>query len=212
MIETSPSEAVRARLSRVERAGRGLEPPSVIEEALADPELSVRERAIGVAAAQLAPWRLVQLVVAGDSLARRAAAMEALAVAGSAAVPALVEGVEAEARGAVLFLLQVLGRIHCAEALGMLRARAGDPDPMLAQAALESLGHQRDLESLPILLSALQGEPWLAFTAINALGEVGDRRAVAPLLALREEEIYQEAVDAALERIGQLPPRSRFDA
>ena len=201
MSEPHPDAGVRARLGRLELAERGGVSAELIEEAMADLEPAVRACASRAAAARLSPERLIELIGRGDSLARRASAMDALAACGDRSLPAIAAALGPACRGAVLFLLQVLGRIRSPTAVALLREAARDPEPMLAQAALESLGRQRDTGSLPLFVEALGAEAWLAFTAIAALGELGDPRAIEPLSRLREDEIYRDAAEAALERI-----------
>jgi HEAT repeat protein len=201
MSQGGKRTALEARLSRLALAEAGREPPELIEEAMADADPAVRIRASRAAAIRLDPERLIEMIERGESLACRASAMDALAAAGEKVIPAIVAALSDGCRGAVLFLLQVLGRIRSPASVALLRSTAHDPDPMLAQAALESLAHQHDTASLPLFIDALHAEPWIAFTAIDALGELGDPRAVDPLLKVREDEIYGDAARAALERI-----------
>lgn len=196
---------VKARLELVERASQGIEPAWVLEDALADEDLKVRERAAAAAAELLEPRRLVELIANPSNLSGRAAAMVALRRAGERALPALAVAVRSGDRHSAVFCLQVLGRIRSPGALELLREAAADRDELVAQTALESLGQQKDGEAVPILIKALGGGTWLAFSAINALGEIGDLRAVAPLEALRARDpLLAEPVAQALERIGAL--------
>jgi HEAT repeat protein len=201
---------VQARLELVERAWNGHEPAWVLEEALGDEELTVRERAAAAAAEVLEPQRLVELISNPANLSGRAAAMVALRRAGERSLPALESGVRSGDQHTGIFCLQVLGRIRSPKALAILREAARSSDVLLVQTAIEALGHQKDLESVDIILEAVDKGPWLAFSAILALGEIGDPRAVSRLEELRTRDpMLAETIDQALERIC---PKRRADA
>ncbi|HEY3445350.1 MAG TPA: HEAT repeat domain-containing protein [Myxococcales bacterium] len=201
MTAPAREDPLRAKLARLDRVAAGQEPTAILEEALGDESLVVRARAASVAAAQLDPRRLVLLVAQGSSLARRSGAMDALVRAGPRALPAVLAGSQSGQRDEVRFCLQVLGRVDAPEARAALRRAAAHPDRELRQTAFEALGVQKDPEAVPMLLGALEGDPWAAFAAIWALGEIGDRRAVAALRDLHGQELFQEAIEAALVRI-----------
>jgi HEAT repeat protein len=162
--------------------------------------------------AGLPPESLALIVARGESLARRAAAMDELVRAGERALPALLAGARGRDPNASLFFLQVLGHIHAPEALEVLREMASHSDLLLAQAAVEGLGHQRDRESLPLMLRMLHADPWLALPAIDALAEIGDPRAIEPLEQMRSDEILKEAAETALVALRTSPGTEEPDA
>jgi len=196
-----PTDPMAARLQALERTGLAEHELAALEAALGDPSLVVRARAAIVAAEKLPASRLVELVSRGDNLARRAAAIDALVKAGPRALPDVVAGAQGPNRERARFCLQVLGRVGLPEARLVLREMAAHADRELRQTAFEALGVQRDREAVPLLVEALQGDPWIAFAAIWALGEIADTRACDALRKLREQKIFRDAADAALDRI-----------
>jgi len=79
----------------------------------------------------------------------------------------------------------------------------GDPSPNVRAAAAETLGHLRAREAVSGLLELLTDEPWVRFSAVVALAEIGDVVALEPLLQLVKQE--DPAVTyAALEAIATL--------
>ncbi|HCF58777.1 MAG TPA: hypothetical protein DFS52_12405 [Myxococcales bacterium] len=210
MIAPAARLRVQARLELVERAWNGREPAWVLEEALGDEELTVRERAAAAAADVLEPQRLVELISNPANLSGRAAAMVALRRAGERSLMALASGVRGGDQHTAIFCLQVLGRIRSPLALEVLREAAQSSDVLLVQTAIEALGHQKDTEAVGLILEAIDKGPWLAFSAILALGEIGDPRAVSRLEELRARDpMLAETIDQALERIC---PKRRADA
>jgi len=197
-------------LEALERARQGFEPARTIEEALANASLVVRDRAAEVAAEKLPPERLVEFVGRSDSYARRATAMEALRRAAPRSLPAVIAGALSPARDTALFCIQVLGGIDHPQARSTLRSLVQHPDVLLAQAAIEALGEQRDAEAVPLLLELLSADPkalerdsWRAVTAVISLGKIGRGEAVETLLRLRDVEVFREAVDEAVRAIRQ---------
>ncbi len=115
----------------------------------------------------------------------RSRAMAALAKLGSVAVPVLTptlsksDSVETR-RNAVW----TLTRIDHADARAAVRKSLSDRDESVRQAALHSVSVWRDAGSFPRVLELLhQGSPSIQRVAAEALGRIGDRRAVPGLLA-----------------------------
>lgn len=197
-----------ALLHALEQAQAGGEPARTIEEALANASIEVRNRAAEVAADKLSPERLVELVTRGESYMRRATAMEALRQAGEKALDAVETGALSSTHDTALFCIQVLAGIDHPRARARLRQLVGHPDLLLSQAAVESLGEQRDSESVSLLLEllsddreALEMDPWRALSAVIALGQIGSAEAIDGLLRLRGSDIFRDTVDEALSAI-----------
>ncbi|MDA8239494.1 MAG: HEAT repeat domain-containing protein [Nitrospiraceae bacterium] len=80
----------------------------------------------------------------------------------------------------------------------------GDPNPNVRASAAKAMGILAWRGSVPDLVRALRDEEWVCFSAIEALGELGDEAAVGPIeaiLSLPSETIRCAAVEA-LGRIG----------
>ena len=112
--------------------------------------------------------------------------LQALAKQGASAVSTLTSVLKtsrsADARRNAIWALT---RIPAAPARDAVRASLGDGDASVRQAALHSAGLWRDASAMPQLVAALKSnQPAAQRAAAEALGRVGDRRAVADLLAV----------------------------
>jgi putative membrane-bound dehydrogenase-like protein len=110
--------------------------------------------------------------------------LELMVAAGEKAVPALINVREqakfAEVRCAAVF---ALGRIGTAEATNAVRAALGDSDFQVRTAAARVVGLSKDREAVDQLSRIVKSdEPSARRQAATALGQIGDARAVAPLL------------------------------
>ena len=143
------------------------------------------------------PWRtmsppeLAKLLDDGrPAVANRA--IQELAARGSGAVSALDDarrnaGWSVDARRNAVWALT---RIETATAREGIRFALNDRDPSVRQAALHSAAVWRDTAALPQVLDALKsGIPSVQRAAAEALGRLGDRKAVADLLALAESPL-----------------------
>ena len=122
--------------------------------------------------------------------------LQALAKQGASAVSTLTNVLKtsrsADARRNAIWALT---RIPAAPARDAVRASLGDGDASVRQAALHSAGLWRDASAVPQLVAALKSnQPAAQRAAAEALGRVGDRRAVADLLA-----VAASPLDRALE-------------
>lgn len=189
------------RLDRLEAAARGPEAERAILVALEDDALGVRERAIRLAARYVEPAVLAELVADGENAVRRNAGLAALERQGPYAVPHLTTMLARGDAELVMFALQSLSRIGDGAAgpaiLPLLRHR----DLNVAQAAVEAAGQLRVQAAVPDLIGLLAGELWLQLAAIAALGEIGDPRAVGPLMALVPDSVLAEPAVQAVRRI-----------
>jgi HEAT repeat protein len=173
--------------------------PSDVEiiAALQEPQPILRERAIALAARHLAPEVLGRFVGDDENAALRNAALAALERQGPYAVPHLVSlsrGVNLEV---AMFAVQILSRIRDPGSAQALLPLLEHPDSNIAQAAIEGLGALKAREAIPGLIRLLDADLWLQFAAVAALGEIGDPRAVTPLLdAIPNEMLSEPAVDA----------------
>jgi HEAT repeat protein len=189
------------RLAALEALPEGLGRDTAILAALEDESPVVRERAIRLAARYLEPAILGELVADEVNAIRRNAAISALERQGPYAVPHLRSLLARPEVDVVMFALQMLSRIGDPLAVHGVVPLVQHPDPNVAQSAIEALGQLRHREAVPTLLRLLEGNLWLQLAAIDALGEIGDPVAVAPLAALVPDSIVAEPAVAALQRI-----------
>ena len=128
-------------------------------------------------------------------------AIQELATLGSVAVSALDDVLRtprsADARGNALWSVDsrrnavwALTRMESAAAREAVRFALNDRDQSVRQAALHSSAVWRDAAALPQLLDALKSDvPPVQRAAAEALGRLGDRHAVADLLALAGSQL-----------------------
>jgi HEAT repeat protein len=137
---------------------------------------------------------------------RRAAAIVALEGIGARAWPRLAAELQRAPASARIALVGVIGSVGGVEAIRLLAPLAEDADTNVATATLAALGRTRHSEATQILLDYLDAEDdWLRFSAVGALGELGDERAIPRIEHLLEEPLMQEAAAAALVEIGTPP-------
>lgn len=195
-----PTPSATQRLAALDAAT----PPdreAVILAALEDDAPTVRERAVRLAARYVEPQILGALVADGVNAARRNGALAALERQGPYAVPHLTELLHSGDADLVMFALQILARIGDPVSSSRILPLLGHADANVAQAAIEALGRMRAVDAVPVLLELLDRNVWLQLAAVDALGEIGDASATAPLLGLVPDSLVAEPAVRALQRI-----------
>jgi HEAT repeat protein len=189
------------RLAALDAAVRGPDRVRAILLALEDEALPVRERAIRLAARYVEPAVLGAMVADGQNAVRRNAGLGALERQGPYAVPHLTVMLGDSNPELVMFALQSLARIGYAPAGRSIMPLLHHGDPNVAQSAIEAVGQLRTREAVPDLLELVDGELWLQLAAINALGSIGAPEAVRPLMALVPDSVLAEPAVQALRNI-----------
>ena len=172
-----------------------------IVAALQETQPVLRERAIALAARHLAPETLGRFVGDDENAVLRNAALSALERQGPYAVPHLVSLSRGENAEVAMFAVQILSRIKDPGSAQALLPLLEHSDSNIAQAAIEALGALKAREAVPMLIRLLDADLWLQFAAVAALGEIGDSRAVQPLLEAIPNEMLSEPAVEALGRI-----------
>ncbi len=196
---TRPS--VATRVAALNALIDGDEREQAILAALDDDAPAVRERAIRLATRYVEPAVLGELVADGANAVRRNAALSALERQGPYALPHLQAMLASEDQDVVMFALQVLSRIGDPAAAPSIIPLARHSDLNVAQSAIEALGQLRCREAVPALLELLRGELWLQLAALDALGAIGDARAIGPLVDLVPDSVVAEPALQALQRL-----------
>lgn len=132
----------------------------------------------------------------------RNGAMDILVAFGKAAVPYLVKlllDANEEVRN---FACVMLGDIGNREAVCNLIVALQDSDANVCHSAAEALGKIGDRSALFALIELLKGDFWVQYSAIAAIGEMRDYRAVPHLVDLLDNELLAGAVADALGKIG----------
>jgi HEAT repeat protein len=78
----------------------------------------------------------------------------------------------------------MLGTVKDSQAVPALMKALADPDLNVKHSAAEALGKIGDSRAVEPLIDALMMDMWLQFPATIALGDIGDSRAVKPLIKL----------------------------
>jgi HEAT repeat protein len=183
--------------SEIEKLFKAGADDSEIVAALQESQPALRERAIALAARHLPPEVLGRFVGDDENAVLRNAALSALERQGPYAVPHLVSLSRGENAEVAMFAVQILSRIKDPTSAQALLPLLSHPDSNIAQAAIEALGALKAREAVPGLIRLLDADLWLQFAAVAALGEIGDPRAVQPLLdAIPNDMLAEPAVDA----------------
>ncbi|MFN7990244.1 MAG: HEAT repeat domain-containing protein [Thermoanaerobaculia bacterium] len=190
--------------------GRGLELAArlgrpgqdLIWAALEDRDAATRQAAIRLAARRVPAARLLDGVANPANSVLRTACIDALKLKGPSAIPVLRRGTVSEDPDVVLFTLQILGAMPEEDVAPILLGFLSHPDLNIAQAAVESLGDLKCRKAVGPLLELLEGDLWLRFAAILALGRIGDARATLELLKLTGDDSLGTTALEAIGRIG----------
>jgi len=188
---------VRLSTAEIEKVFQSGASDAEIIGALQEPEPVLREKAIALAARHLPPEMLGRFVGNDENAVLRNAALAALERQGPYAVPHLVALSRGENAEVAMFAVQILSRIKDPGSAQALLPLLEHGDSNIAQAAIEALGALKAREAVPGLIRLLDADLWLQFAAVAALGEIGDQRAVQPLLdAVPNDMLSEPAVDA----------------
>ncbi|MBP1729120.1 MAG: HEAT-like repeat-containing protein [Deltaproteobacteria bacterium] len=138
----------------------------------------------------------------------RSSSMEVLVKLGRQCLPRLLKLLldpDEEVRN---FAAVMLGDIGNRQAVGPLIQTLRDKDLNVSHGAAEALGKIGDRAALLPLLELLQGDFWLQYAAITAIGAMRDYRAVPHLLNLLDHDLLAEPVIQTLGKIGD--PRALY--
>lgn len=191
-----------ARIRALDGAALGPDRDAAIMHALEDRTSLVREHAIALAARYISPEILGELVGDHENAILRNSALTALERQGPYAVPHLLGLALDPDLEVAMFAVQVLSRIKDPSTIHALLPLMEHSDPNIAQAAVEALGNVKAREAVPGLIRLLTADMWVQFAVVSALGEIGDARAVGPLLECLNDELINESVAEALGKVG----------
>lgn len=138
----------------------------------------------------------------GDDANRRNSAMEVLVKFGKQSVPRLIKLLRDGDEEVRNFAAVMLGDIGNREAVSALIRALSDKDLNVSHAAAEALGKIGDRAALLPLIDLLKGDFWVQYAAIAAIGAMRNFRAVPHLLHLLDNELLAGPVIQALGEIG----------
>jgi HEAT repeat protein len=126
-----------------------------------------------------------------DDAGSRNAAMEIYVRLGATSSPALLALLSDGDEEVRLFAAVMLGSMKEPAAVGVFVQVLSDPNVNVHHAAATSLKQIGAQKTIPHLVETLHAEPWLQYSALNTLAEIGDPRAAPALLPLLEDEILR---------------------
>jgi len=145
---------------------------------------------------------LFTLLSLEDDAGARNSAIETLTKLGKAATPHLMKAFETSNRDVRKFIIDIIGVIKDRASLPLLLASLKDEDDNVRASAVEYLGDLAEPAIVDELVKILrEGEVWTAFPAADALGRIGDRRAVPALIEALSVRALREPVLKSLGRL-----------
>ena len=141
--------------------------------------------------------------------AKRGLAAKELIKLGADSVPQLIDALQTQDLGSLLYYQEILARISSA-ILPLTRALAAAP-PILRARMVETLGMSKDKSAIPVLLDALKDEYYAVRTcAVLALGNISDVQVIPFILPLLNDN-DEEVRSAACVAIAKFRDPSTFD-
>jgi len=201
-----PNPEIRLELIRRIRERGDAPARRLLLELVQDEDWRVRKAAVDAIVA--APDEaliagLIETLSIEDNAGARNSAIEALTRLGSEATGALSEGFRRGGTDERKFIIDILGEIRDPASLTLMLEALGDEDDNVKASAIEHLGKMGESSVVDHLIDILQsGEFWMAYPAADALGLIGDARAVPALIEALEKKALREPVVRALGRIG----------
>jgi twitching motility protein PilT len=124
-------------------------------------------------------------------------------------VPAAIQLLDHEDEIMRRYGIEILVGIKDQRAVKPIIKLLHDPDWWVRERAVEALGYLGDTSVVPLLISMLQIKE-LTYTAVTALGELRDPRAIEPLTALLHTTSYENKI-VILEALAKLDARSAVE-
>jgi HEAT repeat protein len=164
----------------------------------------IRERVLRLGANLLPEERIAEHLRNDHDAVLRNAGLEMLKLRGARSFQLAVRLLADPEPDVVLQAVLLLDHLRDPRALEPLRAVLGHGDLNVAQAAILAIGRLGDGRSIPDLLPFLDADPWLQMAAVQALGDLRSRRAVADLARMLGDPVIGAIAAEALARIGGL--------
>ncbi|NOT04041.1 MAG: HEAT repeat domain-containing protein [Anaerolineales bacterium] len=143
-----------------------------------------------------------------DSTKRDAAARELIKL-GADSVPPLIDALQTQDLGLLLYYQQILARIPSATPL--LTKALGTTHPVIRARVVEVLGISKDKNAIPALLDAVKGEYFTVRSrAALVLGNIADAQVIPALLPLLKDK-ENEVRSAACIAVAKFCDPSTFD-
>lgn len=136
-----------------------------------------------------------------DNADLRNGAMEVFVRFGSSAVPHLMQLLDDQNEEVRNLSTVMLGYIGSSNAVDRLCCALKDSAANVRHGAAEALGKIGDQRALLPLADLLRGDTWDKFYAVAALGDLGDVRAIPMLIEIETNNEVKDLVAVALKRL-----------
>lgn len=170
--------------------------------ALKDTSWRVRKAAVETLVDEYKPEsfldKLVELLYDDDNAGARNAAIETFVRLGSVSVPTLQHSYESGDSDVRKFIIDIAGEVKHRDVVPLLIKSLGDSDDNVKASAVEHLSQYGEKAVVGELMDMLEkGELWTAYPAIEALGKIGDLRALPAIVdSLSERTLIEPALRA----------------
>lgn len=175
---------------------------AAIERLIRNSSPVIRERALRTGAAVVTDERLESYLREEADDVLRNAGLEMLKMRGPRALTLAVRLLRDGDPDVVLQCVVALGHIRDLRSLEPLRAALNHEDANVAGSAIEAVGKLGDARAIPDLLPFLDADPWLQLATIQALGDLRSPAAVSPLTRLLTDLMVGPLAAESLARIG----------
>lgn len=210
IIEQLSSGNIDIRRAAVEKM-RGMKNEAcipVLLSAMGDESWRVRKTAVDMLFDDYAIEQyihgLIQLLYIDDNAGARNSAIEALNRLGRKATPFLIEAFNTPNRDVRKFIIDVLGEQMDPRSLSLMLNAIKDEDENVSATAVEQLGRRGEISVVDALIDILNsGELWTAYPAADALGRIGNKKAVPYLTDALQKKPLREPVLKALSHFAE---------
>ncbi len=196
-LKAPDAEVRRFAIEDLGDAGEAAAIPHLVT-CLNDPAVSVREAAADalVAIGGEAVGKAVIPLLYSENTALRNLATEILEQVGGECIEdllALCSSPSADIRKFVVDILGKIGEVTHIENIAPIITCLADDNPNVAGAAAEALGKIGNTRAIKPLLEAMSGQEWLQCNVIDAIAQIGGREARQALKDINPENLGKEA-------------------
>lgn len=148
---------------------------------------------------------LINTLYNEDSANARNSAMEGLVALGPEATSHLIRAYKGSSADVRKFIIDILGESGDLKALPLLLKALEDKDENVRASAVDHLGNIRGNDTVVKALTKIlkSGDIWVAYSAADALGRIGDAKVVNSLISVLPQEALREPGIRALGQIAE---------
>ncbi len=176
-------------------------------DTLGDDSLRIRQATLDIIClfpSQVIFPKLEELVKNEESANSRNAAIEAFVRYGKQSVPYLTHMLVDHDERVRMYGALILSQIKDPRAVEQLLDTIDDPSINVKHNVIEALGKIGDARAVQPIIDCLSEGFWIQYPAVVALGDLGDARACEPLISLLDQEMLTQVVIHSLGKIGEL--------